>query len=1103
MAQIHYNCLVPGWTVDQWNGQVNIGFELSYNKNTNETTVIFTANECYHKYFGINGWGTEATTNITIYATDNTGDKKTGWFYTYGYTDGGTKQFNATPSNIVVKHSNAIGAKSIIIETSTAIKVYLKKGVQSTGTGTYSEAVALPASPVSGPTSFTTSAQSIIIPTGSIPLSWSGAMAGINNAIKGYHLFWKVGSVPTASSYTDKIDVSSASYTIKLDLGDNQRGQTVYTAIQTYGEMGVNYDSDLLAGPSVKINSRPAAPTLSATNATLPSTAGAYKVKVVAGKDNDLSQTIQVRQGYNGEVQASGTQFSFNGAGTFTFYSFDGLENSATGTSITIIRNSKPEVGSINTTFSASINTNDKTFSTAQLKNADSKKLTAAQWYIRSAATSAGISSATARQITTGTITNSSNDDSSSCTLIINPLASTPIVNPGYYYQIGVQLKDEYEYSDIAWSSNIKQIYGQLSLTLNSIAATHFETGMSTAYASYYRIPKINLSWKSPTTFPTGLSSLWYSIFYSIDAGNSWKQWNSGIQSLTANTTYTPTIDFSSVGRGDFLAKIVLYDKKDGSNQQLETSMSNKLYYSPDPQWVAGSTPTLAYTIEADDNRTCVRPNYSLKGTNALTLSVPYPSTINTLLQTNKADLQYAIYLYQDGKDVSAEVQSKQKITIGDGAATETGPLKLNVAYSELTNLYSTFFDSDKTKWIGPYNMSIMVRFFDAFEESIDTPKMSFVLDFREKPKKIETLKIGRDGVLSNNYVAVAAKRSANTVIFPTSSIDAEKSILVGEHLIIAFQKPALSYEAQTIGQYIFTLYNSEHNAIYTYRTANIISASIYGESSLNCVVIPAADFLSAATTFYATIRQQDGQSYNDNISIESDGSNSLCGGSLEQPIINFEMPELSVSGGSMNITVTKKTASLSWSGIQAKYNSYLRTMVYDDISYSPLCNLFLQISENNDFSSSFELPLASYSSTNKTYKLEANEFSKTLSGLTGNCFVRIGVIYNTGLKLDSSGSIVANQITLYSTPKIFFSEAPTVSYRQNQVGVNGIPDANTAFKVSITQDNYLVTLEGYNITDPTVVHSITFDLCNGKIISTNFMATQDEIDQICNGTYI
>lgn len=1099
MAQINYGCRVPGWTVDQWNGRVNIGFELSYNKNTNETTVVFTADECYHKYYGISGWGTEATTSITIYAADNTGDKKVGWLYTYGYTDGGMKQFNATPSNIVVKHSSATGAKSIVVEASTTIKVYLKKDVQSTGTGTYSETVALPASPVGAPTSFTTSAQTIIVPTGSIPLSWSGATAGVNNAIDGYDIFWSYDSVPTASS--TPIAVSGTSYTINFSSRPATRGKTIYTAIRTRGKMGTNYDSDLLAGPSVKINSLPAAPTLSATSAALPSTAGAYSVKVIAGKDSDSSQTIQVKQGSGGTAQVSGTQFSLEDAGTFTFYSFDGLENSATGTSITIIRNTKPVVSSISTTFSASVNTNDKTVSTAQLANADSKKLTAAQWYIRSASTSAGVSSAIAKQITTGTITNSSSSDNSKCTLVINPLASSPIVSPGYYYQIGVQLKDEYEYSDIKWASDVKQIYGQLSFSkLEPITAEHSETGMTAAYASYYRAPKINLSWKSPTTFPIGLSSLWYSIFYSIDAGSSWKQWSSGIQSLTANTTYTSAIDFSSVGRGDFLAKIVLYDKKDGSNQKLETAVSNKLYYSPDPQWAAGSTPTLAYTINASDGRTCVRPNYSSRGDNALSLSVPYPSTVNTLLQTNKADLQYAIYLYQDGKTVSAEVQSQQKITVGDSTATEVGPLKLSIAYDKLINLYATFLDSDETKWIGPYNMSIMVRFYDAFGESIDTPKMSFVLDFREKPQKITALKIGRDGVLSNDYAAVAAKRSTNTVIFPTGSTNTERSILVGEHLIIAFQKPSLSYAAQTIGQYIFTLYNNEGSAIYTYRTTNVISASIYGESSLSCVVIPAADFLSTTTTFYATIRQQDSQSYNDNISAESDESNSLCGGPLEQPAINFEMPSISPTGSKLNVSYTQSTASLSWSGVQSdKYKAYLRAMEYADIEYSASCKMILQLSADNNFANAEEIELASSTSN---YALKSGSGSKEVS-LSGKCFVRLKIVYNTGLKLNSNGSISANQITLYSTPKIFFSEAPTVSYRQNQVGVNGAPDDNTAFKVSITQDNYLVTLEGYDINTPTIVHSITFDLSQGKIISTNFMATQDEIDQICNGTYV
>lgn len=1109
MAQIHYGCRVPGWTADQWNGQVNIGFELSYNKNTNETTVIFTENECYHSYYGLNGWGTEATTGITIYAADNTSDKKTGWLYTYGYTNGGSKQFNATPSNITVKHSSAVGAKSIIVEASTTIKVYLNKNVQSTGTGSYTGTVALPASPVGVPTSFTTSAQAIIVPTGSIPLSWSGATAGINNAIDGYDIFWSYDSAPTASS--TPITVSGTSYTINFSSSPATRGKTIYTAIRTRGKMGANYDSDLLNGPSIKINSLPAAPALSASSATLPSTAGKYNVKATAGKDNDSSQTIQVRLAADGETLASGTQFSLEGAGTFTFYSFDGLENSATGTSITIVRNTKPEVSSISTVFSASVNTNDKTVSTAQLKNADSKKLTAAQWYIRSAASSNGVSSATAKQITTGAITNSSSSGSSNCTLIINPLASSPIVSPGHYYQIGVQLKDEYEYSDIKWASDIKQIYGQLSLSLNTITATHSETGMSATYASYYRVPKINLNWTSPSTFPSGLSSLWYSVFYSIDAGSSWKQWNNGIQSLTANTTYTPTIDFSSVGRGDFLAKIVLYDKKDGSNQRLETAVSNKLFYAFDPQWPVGFNPTLAYTItsdDANDGRICARPNLkksdgTIYNTNALSLSVPYPSTVNTLLQTNKIDLQYAIYLYQDGSSASAQVRAPQKIST-ISSATEAGPISLSITYEELGMCYSAFFGTADTKWIGPYNMSIAVRFIDAFGTSIDTPKMSFVLDFREKPQQIATLKIGRDGVLSNDYAAVAAKRSTNTVIFPTGSTNAERSILVGEHLIIAFQKPTLSYAAQSIGQYIFTLYNNEGSAIYTYRTANIISASIYGESSLSCVVIPAADFLSTTATFYATIRQQDSQSYNDNISAESNESNSLCGGPLEQPVINFEMPKLSISGGSMDIVVTEKTASLSWSGVQSAYDAYLRGMAYSDSSYSPLCNLFLQVSENNDFSSCVEFPLASYSSTNgKKYNLSASEFSEIIDGLTGKCFVRVGVTYNTGLKLNSNGSISVNQITLYSTPKIFFGEAPTVSYRQNQVGINGTPDDNTAFKVSITQDNYLVTLEGYDINTPTIVHSITFDLSQGKIISTNFMATQDEIDEICNGTYV
>ena len=1097
MAQIYYNCRVPGYTADQWNGQVNLGFELSYNKSTNETTINFIAEECFHKYYGINGWGTEATTSITFYAADNTSDKKATWLYTYGYTDGSSKQFNSTPNSITVKHSSAIGAKSVIVEASTTVKVYLKKNAQSTGTGSYSDTVALPASPVSEPMSFTTSASSIIVPTGSIPLSWSGATAGVNNAINKYKIFWKAGSAPTAISFDDSAEItnpSATSYTIKLNLDNTSRGKTIYTAIQTCGEMGINYDSNLKSGPSVKINSLPAAPILSTTNVKLPSTAGAYSVQVSAGSDADSSQTVKVRQGASGALQISGSQFSIDSAGTFTFYSNDGLENSVSGSTLTITRNTKPEVNNFTTAFSASINMNDKSISTAKFTDT-TKKLTAAKWYIRSAEEKANVISATSEEITSGTVSNTSN--SSTLTLIIDPLAQNPIVSPGYYYQIGVQLKDEYEYTAIKWSgTEAAQIYGKLpdNISIPTIQKTDtLDASLTGDYSVYYRNPQIKLEWTAPDSFPAGLSSLWYSIFYSIDAGNSWKQWGS-IQSCAAKQKYTSTIDFSNAGRGDFLAKVIVYDKKDGSNQKVESSLSNKLFYSPDPQWIGNFTPTLTYSKTYTDGRNYVRPNSSAVSEKALSLSVPYPGTICTTLQTNAADLRYSILLYREGVSQGQALRSIRKVS-----GTENGPLGTNITYEDLQPLYTVLFGTDAER-IGPYNMSIVVRFYDAFGQSIDTTRMGFVIDFREKPKQITNLKIGRDGVISNDYASVAAKKSSNTVFFPSDSAsDANKSILAGEHLIIAFQKPALSYAAQVIGQYIFTLYSGD-NVIYTYQTSNLISGSIYGESTMSCAIIPTSNFVSSATTFSVKIRQQDSQSYNDNISIESASSNSLCGGALEQPSIGFQIPDITSDGSKLKVVYTANTAALSWSGIQGNYNAYLREMEYSGVSYSPSCKITLQFSADNNFTSSEEIILASSSTS---YNLKSGNGTQSVS-LSGKCFVRLKVEYNTGLRLNGT-ALTTNQVVIYTATQIYFNEAPTVSYRQNSVGINCVPDNNNAFKVSMTQNNNLITFDGYgyDANNNLITHSITFDLANGQIISTNFMATADDIDDICNSEFV
>jgi hypothetical protein len=63
----------------------------------------------------------------------------------------------------------------------------------------------------SAPTSVTTS-PAFVTPAGTITVNWSGASAGINNAINGYTVYYTVssgGTNPTTSTYTSTINVTS------------------------------------------------------------------------------------------------------------------------------------------------------------------------------------------------------------------------------------------------------------------------------------------------------------------------------------------------------------------------------------------------------------------------------------------------------------------------------------------------------------------------------------------------------------------------------------------------------------------------------------------------------------------------------------------------------------------------------------------------------------------------------------------------------------------------------------------------------------------------------------------------------------------------------
>lgn len=125
MAQLYYAKSANGW-----NGYVTVNFTAVYDPVTNATTVTFSQSS--HKYYGRNGYGSKATTALTVTANDS-GNSASATLATEGNTNGGEKTFAGTPSptTVTVQHSAGSGVKSITIAGSTTFYAALSSTATS------------------------------------------------------------------------------------------------------------------------------------------------------------------------------------------------------------------------------------------------------------------------------------------------------------------------------------------------------------------------------------------------------------------------------------------------------------------------------------------------------------------------------------------------------------------------------------------------------------------------------------------------------------------------------------------------------------------------------------------------------------------------------------------------------------------------------------------------------------------------------------------------------------------------------------------------------------------------------------------------------------
>ena len=873
-------------------------------------------------------------------------------------------------------------------------------------------------------------------------------------------------------------------------------GQEINWRIYAKDNHGLISNND---SSSFKINTPPNAPVLSETSIILPSVGGNKKVIVTAGSDIN-GQICKV--GYNDNENLptvfyeSPYELNLNKAGTYYFWTYDGIEASAAASTCEVNLNTKPII----TSKSYNITDSHNLIGTITGLITEGKIATSAVIYTKHALISSGIKNAAAEVLESGfTITCENNK------AIINIDLSGKNFEDYSFYSIGIKIKDEYEYSDIVWFDNIIQIKGDFPLEIDNPTISNTDN-VPSLYSTYYKKGTINISWTPPIT--SGDIDLYYNFLYSTDGGGQWNnciwQYNNVEckgRTKIINTNPINTLATIAAGGTKLLIKVEVYNKLENETKAL-SSKSNSLTYVPMISWPSNSPFELAISGTFDDKRNVVRPNYfGIESTDtAFILRIPLPNSVCSM-EGNNQSLIFSYYIKR-GENTS----TVKTVAV---TAEEQTYKQISISYKDLfdLNIYK-WCESETSNLVGPYTDFIVpVSFEDPFGQRVESNLLNFTIDFREKPLALGTVLLGRDGVYDkygtiDSALAIVANSNENTVFFPISNTDlSDKVILDGENMIICFNpSDAKSYSAQNFSKYYIDIYkNNTLLTTYIKDKADYIIGSKYGQSdSMISLVINTKNLFNDLSEYYVKVRIEDSLIYNSNISEPSTASNLLYGciravPTLELSTLNYSQKDNDINV--INIDYNKNIA-ISWINNFFTYNPFLRKIEYTDNVYPPpnqpigdegtleevkLCNFSLQIRfEDGDW---IESPIYSF------YSLDYTNNTDTTSSIDINSnrfYVRAKLEYYTGLGYDNGFYNVIN--TVYSTPQLLIGKIPTISHRKNKVGINCAPTNNEVFTIQSLKDNYNVVFRGNDLTDISQLHKLSINLGQGTISGIDFL---------------
>lgn len=802
------------------------------------------------------------------------------------------------------------------------------------------------------------------------------------------------------SGQTAAIYYSTSSSSTKEDLTSGSFSPTVSSTITYYFYTydGLEYSS--ATSKKILVYPSPSAPTVTMTggSSTLPSSGGSVTFKVVAGAVSKQSASIWYSTSSNGEKTACGASQTFKVSDTTTYYFYtkDGMSQYSSATTKKITINDKPKVTLISitpTTIDPSVDTQSKVLArNLALSSKISKTVSTYEWYAAEASSENGIN-------TNGAISGFKKIHSSAS----GSINIFDTITKGYYYKIGLRVKDSLEYSDITWYPDILQNPYSPTVKIDSIASLDLIEGQDNLKNQFYL--KVNLIVNEATT-GEGYPKLYCTPVYKNTSNNLDIEIDSNV---TDKNNFEVTIP-SAVAAG---TKVNFGIKNSFSDGTIDT-------YYKDEVWTKASPPNFSNEASITINGPGISSNNPVKP-----YSIKEFSFGHTAASASDGLIGYNYEFIINGKTVipkltkessSNEYYVSLKMADWDDFNTQVGhsaDAPLNKSYDAVLKIY-------------PKNK------FGQLGSSIQT---TVYFDYREYPSislfEVSSLTTPTGNILNYDH------NGTNGNGFGTSGGLTSYNLQFQNGDILTFNIAAKDI-------------NEDLKSIELYK--NNIKVKTYDYS--NEIDYECEDKESGESVFYAKVIDST------NLGTES-SKVTLYQTSIEPPKAAFSIqdiaePEVGTENIAISFNMNNIVLGDSKIGNESNLNRYGFTTT---ASQKKILTLKILDIENNQWKTFGTQELDDY---DKSFKLLFESKKNLWNNILTNKEVA-KLQFELKVLYDYNKDNQEMEYTTFTSPILtYYFEMPTLSHRKNRIGINtkSYKD-NDVFVIKKSSNNYIIRLAG------------------------------------------